>query len=116
VLWDIIPENSEANNKKLSHAINILTAREEKLFINIVELLTRLELQVLIALAAKKTEEKILSTRLLQKNNLSSTSGVRAVLIRMDEKGLIEKSGPDYEFTNPVFRYWIGKKFSKHED
>ncbi|NOR12392.1 MAG: AAA family ATPase [Candidatus Aminicenantes bacterium] len=116
VLWDMTPENSKSDKKKLSHAINILTAREEKLFINIVELLSRLELQVLIALATKETGEKILSMRFLQKHNLSSTSGVRAALIRMDEKGLLEKNGPDYEFTNPVFRYWISKKLSKYED
>jgi AAA+ ATPase superfamily predicted ATPase len=116
VLWDITPESSKANKKELSHAISILTAREEKLFINIVELLSRLELQVVIALATKEREEKILSTRFLQKHNLSSTSGVRATLIRMDEKGVLEKNGHEYEFTNPVFRYWISKKFSKYED
>lgn len=116
VLWDITPESSKANKKELSHAISILTAREDKLFINIVELLSRLELQVVIALATKEREEKILSMRFLQKHNLSSTSGVRATLIRMDEKGLLEKNGHEYEFTNPVFRYWISKKFSKYED
>ena len=116
VLWDITPESSEANREELSNAICVLTAREEKLFINIVELLSRLELQVIIALAVKEGEEKILSTRFLQKHNLSSTSGVRAALIRMDEKGLLEKKGYDYEFTNPVFRYWLSKKFSKFED
>jgi hypothetical protein len=116
VLWDVTPEPSEIKRKEVSHAIRILTAREEKLFINIVELLSRLELNVLIALAAKEREERILSTRFLQKHNLSSTSGVRSVLMRMDEKGLLEKNGHDYEFTNPVFRYWISKKFSKQED
>lgn len=114
VLWDITPESSKADKKRLSHAISILTAREEKLFINIVELLSRLELQVLIALANKKKEEKILSTKFLQKYDLSSTSGVRAVLIRMEDKGLLEKNGRDYEFTNPVFRYWIKIKYSEN--
>lgn len=116
VLWDITPESSKASEKKLSQAISILTAREEKLFINIAELLSRLELQVVIALATKEREEKILSARFLQKYALSSTSGVRAALIRMEEKGLLEKNGHDYEFTNPVFRYWMSKKFSMYID
>lgn len=115
VLWDITPESSKADKKRLSHAISILTAREEKLFINIVELLSRLELQVLIALATKKKEEKILSTKFIQKCNSGSISGIRAALIRMERKGLLEKNGQNYEFTNPVFRYWIKKKFSENE-
>ena len=114
VLWDITPESTKANKKELSHAISILNARVEKLFINIVELLSRLELQVVIAPATKEREEKILLTSFLQKNNLRSTSGIRAALIKMDEKGLLEKNGHEYEFTNPVFKYWISKKFSKY--
>lgn len=114
VLWDITPEASKADRGGLSHAISILTAREEKLFVNIVELLSQLELQVLIALSSKEKEERILSAKISQRYNLGSTSGVRAALIRMEDKGLLEKNGYEYEFTNPVFRYWIEKIYLKN--
>ena len=71
-------------------------------------MLNRTDMKVLIGMT--KSENSPLSDQFLQNNNIGSSSTAYSSMLRLLNKGFINKSKEGYEIDDPFFRNWIIQK------
>jgi AAA+ ATPase superfamily predicted ATPase len=106
-IWDITEVSSEAASSTVTLALNTLLDKENSLFVQIWDSLTKNQRDFLFAMALEPPGIKVFSEEILSKYHLKTASSAQGAARALLEMDLIEKTENGYSFVDLFFRRWI---------
>jgi hypothetical protein len=105
-IWEITTEKEMISADKLKSAIELIFTREQKSYEHYIRLLTKIQLNVLTAIA-KQGGKQAFSVAFMKPSGFTNPSTVRRAVNRLLQLGILFESSGEYRFVNPFFRAWI---------
>lgn len=111
IVWNKTAKGKSIQKEDVDKAVQTLIERETASYTNTWDMLTITQKKMLVALAQKKEDDKILSADFLTRYELGYASSAKAALKSLMNKDIVDKEGDDYSIIDVMFRKWILTKF-----
>lgn len=105
-LWEVTPAKYTVSTRRLKDALQLIFAREQKLYETFISLLTDLQFKCLTALA-RIGGERVYSMEFIGAVGPHSSASVNRAITRMIDINILFKSGNEIRFVNPFFKAWL---------
>jgi hypothetical protein len=109
-IWEFVGEGETIDNPQVDAAVDKIMEREQAAFTNLWDQLTLKQKKLLLALALKKSEEKIFSSEFLKNHGLNSSGTVQRGIASLINKGIIDKEGDKIEINDIFLKLWLIKR------
>lgn len=106
-LWEIAPNNTSIKEADLKIAVDLTISRISPKYESTWELLPAGQKQALIALAQIGRNEKIFSSDVISKYNLTSPPSFRKALKSLFDKSLVDREKGRFSIIDIFFKKWI---------
>ncbi len=105
-LWTISNTGDVIGKENVPAAIELLFARESKVYEADIETISDQQLRCLIGIAEYGGME-LTSARFIRNTGIPSSASILKALARLIQLRILFKRGKEYKFTNPFFRAWL---------
>lgn len=109
ILWDECLDKKEINAKDIDQALDKMLERERQVYETILDGLTQMQKNLLIALSAEP-KAQIFSSEFLSRFHLGSASSVQRAFQGLIEKDILDKENDHVAFQDPFFPLWLQKR------
>jgi uncharacterized protein len=106
-LWELCEPNTEATEKLIQSAVQVLLERESYAYTTLWESLTLPQKRFLKGLATEPAAVKVFAGEFVRRYGLSSASNVQRVVDALLEKDIIDRDNGSFLITDRFFRLWI---------